>query len=81
MLYMLGSHHVNRGKMHKSIRGFSLTSALDWVVCQLHAPTVVPREIKTDTNFARGWLGPRAGLDGSGKFRLHRASIPVPFSP
>jgi len=28
-----------------------------------------------------GWVGPRAGLEGSGKSRPHRESIPGPFSP
>jgi len=28
-----------------------------------------------------GWVGPRAGLDGCGKSRPHRASFPGPSSP
>jgi hypothetical protein len=29
----------------------------------------------------RGWVGPMAGLDGYGKRRLHRNSMPGPSSP
>jgi len=28
-----------------------------------------------------GWVGPRAGLDGCGKYCPYRDSIPLPFSP
>ena len=28
-----------------------------------------------------GWMGPMVGLDGCGKSRLHRDSIPGPSSP
>jgi hypothetical protein len=33
---------------------------------------------KTGTHCIRGWVGPRAGLDGCGKSRTHRDSIPRP---
>ena len=34
-----------------------------------------------DTNCAGDWVGSRAGLDRSGKSRLHRDSIPGPSIP
>jgi len=39
-----------------------------------------PRE-RTSTHYVGGWVGPRAGLDGCGKSRPHRDSIPGPSSP
>ena len=43
---------------------------------QQHAPAAIyPRE-RHGTNFTGGWVGPRAGLDGCGKSRPHRDSIP-----
>jgi len=41
----------------------SLTSALDGVGGQRHAPAAVPLE-RPGTLCMRGWVGPRAGLDG-----------------
>jgi hypothetical protein len=32
---------------------------------QLHAPAALAPEKKSDTNCTGGWVGPRAGLDGS----------------
>jgi hypothetical protein len=42
---------------------------------QRHAPAALPA-----TNCTGGWVGPRAGLDGCGKSRPHRDSIPGPSS-
>jgi len=59
----------------------SLTSALDggWVFnatpCQLY-----PRE-RHGANFIGGWVGPKVGRDGCGKYRPHRDSFPQPFKP
>jgi len=39
-----------------------------------------PRE-RPGTHCIGGWVGPRAGLDGCGKSRPHRDSIPGPSSP
>ena len=59
----------------------SLTSALDEVDGQRHAPAALyPRE-RTSTNCVGGWVGPRAGLDGCGKSRPHRDSIPGSSNP
>jgi hypothetical protein len=58
----------------------SLTSALDGVGGQRHAPAALPRE-RPVIHCTGGWEGPRAGLDGYGKSRLHRDSIPGPSNP
>jgi hypothetical protein len=50
-----------------------------WVVDSTPRP-LYPRE-RLGTHCIRGWLGPRAGLNGCGKFALHRVSIPGPSSP
>ena len=58
----------------------SLTSALDGVGGQRHDPaTLLPG--KTRYPLYRRLGGPKAGLDGCRKSRLHRDSIPGPFSP
>jgi hypothetical protein len=59
----------------------SLTSALDRVGVQRHVLTALPPGKKSGTYSMRGWVGPRAGLDGCGKSRPHRDSIPGPSSP
>jgi hypothetical protein len=46
----------------------SLTSALDGVGGQRHAPAALPME-RPSTHLTGGWMGPRAGLDGYGKSR------------
>ena len=38
-------------------------------------------EERPDTDGTGGWMGPRASLDGGGKSRYHRDSIPRPSSP
>ena len=54
----------------KGNRGIALmTTALEGVRGQLHAPAALyPRE-RTDTHCTGGWVGPRAGLDSCGKSR------------
>ena len=42
---------------------------------QHHAGSLYPRE-KPGTDCVGGWVGPGAGLDGCGKSRPHRDSIP-----
>ena len=59
-----------------------MTSALrlgGWVVSTTPRP-LYPRE-RPGTHCTGGWVGPRAGLDGGGKSRPHRDSIPGPSSP
>jgi hypothetical protein len=58
----------------------SLNSALVGVGGQSHAPATLPSG-KTRYPLYRGLVGPRAGLDGCGKSRPHRISIPGPSSP
>jgi hypothetical protein len=41
-----------------------------------HAPAVLPPGKRSDTHFIGDWVRPRAGLDGYGKSRPHRDSIP-----
>jgi hypothetical protein len=41
----------------------SVTSALDGVGCQRHAPAALPPD-ETRTHCIGGWLGPKDGLDG-----------------
>ena len=48
---------------------------------QRHGPAALyPRE-RPGTHCIGGWVGPSAGLDGRGKSRPHRDSIPGPSSP
>ena len=46
-----------------------------------HAPAAIPPGRRPGTHCIGGWVGPRAGLDGCGKFRPHRDSTPKPSSP
>jgi hypothetical protein len=46
---------------------------------QRHALASLPPG-KTRYHCIGGWVGPRAGLDGCGKSRPHRDSIPGPSS-
>ena len=52
---------------------------MGWVVNATPWP-LYPQE-RPGTHCTGGWVGPRAGLDGCGKSRSHRHSIPGPFSP
>jgi hypothetical protein len=60
---------------------FSLTSALDYVVGQRHAPNTLLPEEKIGTHFIGGWVDARASVDGRRIFYPHRDSIPGPPSP
>jgi len=62
------------------ISTLSLTSALDVMGGQRHAPATLPRE-RPGTHCIGCWLHPRAGLDECGKSRPHRDLIPGPSSP
>ena len=59
----------------------TLTSVLDGVGGNRHAPTALPPGKRAGTHCTWGWVGPRAGLDGCGKSRRHQDSIPGPSSP
>jgi hypothetical protein len=51
-------------------------SALEGVGGQHHAPAALPPEKRPGTYCTGGWVGIGTGLDGHGKFRLYRDSIP-----
>ena len=65
-------------RMSKGIAYPFMTSALrcGWVVSTTPRP-LYPRK-RPGTHCTGGWVGPRAGLDGCGKSRPHRDSIPGP---
>jgi hypothetical protein len=43
---------------------------------QRHSPAALRLGKRPGTHFTGGWVGPRTGLDGCGKSRLRRDSIP-----
>ena len=55
---------------------FSLTSALDGMGGQHHAPAALYPRKRPGTNCIGGWVGLRAVLDGCGKFRPHLIRSP-----
>ena len=48
---------------------------------QLHASAALTPGKRHGTRCIGGWVGPRAGLDGCGKFCPHRDSILGPSDP
>ena len=52
-----------------------------WVDVQRHATAALSPGKRTGTHCVGGGVGPRDGMDGGGKFLLHRVSIPGPSSP
>ena len=56
------------------------TSTLDGVRVSTTPRPLYPRK-RPGTHCIGGWMGPRAGLDGCGKSRPHRDSIPGPSNP
>jgi hypothetical protein len=54
----------------------SLTTALDGVGGQLHAPASLPPGKKHGARFVGGWVGTRAGPEGCEKSRSHQGSNP-----
>jgi len=58
---------------------FNLGTRCGWVINATPRP-LYPRE-RPGTHCIGGWVDPRAGLDVCRKSRLHRDSIPGPFSP
>ena len=48
---------------------------------QRHAPAALPPGKETGAYSPGRWVGPRVGLDGCGKSRRRRDSIPGPSSP
>ena len=72
-------HEGSEGEQRYSCT-LSLTSALDGVGGQRHAPAALPPGKKPGTHCIGGWVGPRAGLDRCEKSRPQRDSIPGPSS-
>jgi len=58
----------------------SLTYALDGEGGQIEVPAGLSPGKRPGTHCVGGWVGPRAGMDGSGKSRPHRDTIPGPSS-
>ena len=48
---------------------------------QSHAPAGLPPGKRYGTRCTGDWVGPSASLDGCGKSRRHRDSVPGPSSP
>ena len=70
--------------MHLSVlfkRNLSSTSALGGVGGQRQAPAALPPGKDPVPIVQEAGFEPRAGLDGCGKSRPHRDSIPGPSSP
>ena len=72
--------HEGPDREHRYSSTLSLTSALHGVRGQRQAPAALPPGKRPGTHCIGGWVGPRAGLDGCGKSRPHRDSIPGPSS-
>jgi hypothetical protein len=70
---------AQRGSRGIALLFLNLGARGGWVVYATPWP-LYPRE-RPDTHCIGGWMGLRAGLDRSGKCRLHRDSIPGPSSP
>jgi len=58
---------------------FNFSAVRGWVVNAM--PWSLYPWDRPGTHCIGGWVGPRAGLDGCGKSRPHRDSIPGPSSP
>jgi hypothetical protein len=59
----------------------SLTRRYMGVGGQHHASAGFPPGKRPVSHCTGGWVGPRADLDGRGKSRIHRDSIPGPSTP
>jgi len=58
-----------------------LTSVLEGVGGQRHAPAALLPRKRPNAKCIGGWVDPRVGLDGCGKSHPHKDSIPGPPSP
>ena len=67
-------------KTQEGSRGLALLFLSPWrylEMCgQRHAPAALPPGKRSGIHCIGGWKGPRTGLDGCGKYRPHRDSIP-----
>ena len=74
------STRAPRGGTEVQLRSvFNLGDRLGWVVKAMPRPHY-PR-IKHGAYSTKGWVGPKAGLDGCKESRPYRDSIPGPSSP
>ena len=85
--YIKGKVKVHPSTGHKGPEGeerysstLSLTLTLDVVDGQRQAPASLPQGKRRGSHCIGGWVVPRVGLDGCGKSRSHRDSIPGPSS-
>jgi len=72
-VYPRTGHEGPKGKYRYSST-LSLTPTIDVVGGNATPRLLYPLE-RAGTHCIRGWVGPRAGLDGCGKSRPHRDSI------
>ena len=72
----LNTTKTNLSTTREYSSNLSLTSALDGVDGQRHAPGRFTPGGRPGTHCTGGWVGPMNGLDRCGKSRLHRDSIP-----
>jgi len=73
--------HEGLEREYRYSSSLSLTSALDGVGGQRHAPAALYPQETHGTHCIGGWVGQRTGLYGCGKSRHHRDSIAGPSSP
>jgi hypothetical protein len=72
-------------KVRRGIRGrpivllFNLNGRWVWVASATPRPPCFLERL--GTHYICDWVGPRAGLEGCGKFPFHRDSIPETSSP
>jgi len=69
-----------RGGVEVQVHSFFNLGASWWWVVNVTPRPLYPRE-RPSTHCVGGWVGRRAVLDGCGKSRPHRDSIPEPSSP
>ena len=79
--FYLRTGHEGPQEEWKYSSSLSLTSALDGVSGQRHAPTALLPGKRPGTHCIGGWVGPRAGLDGCGKSLRPKDSIAGPYRP
>jgi hypothetical protein len=74
---------IHKGPEMEKMYSFtlSLTSARDRGGLSTPPPAALPSGERPGTHCTGGWVGLKVGLEGCGRSRLHRNSIPGPSSP
>jgi hypothetical protein len=73
---------MDKDQKRKGLQLYSFFNlSAKWGCDEHHAPATLPPEKDSRYPLYRGVDGPIAGLDGCGKYRHHRDSIPGPPSP